>query len=355
MSKLIEMTEKFPQSELWTDSFHVEDHEYGLLQGSKGITTSPTWVSKMMTNEALEGNAEIIRRLHEEDPDLNEIELAWRWTLERGKERSRIMLPLFETGKPKQGRFSIQTSIYEYNSYLKMLQMAREVDACGSNMQVKIPCTEGGIRAIEEATYEGISCMGTQCFSIDQALAAAEAVERAYARRKKEGLSNETINPMIALLPGMQDETLKSHCDRLKLVVHPDALNWGGIAVAKKTINILKERKYRIRPLIAYYRSYLHWSQFIGADCAQTIPVKWQKSIENCDIKIRDYFNDPVEEWKIEELMKLPLFCQVYEEGSLKPEDFVRLEPVVNTFRYFTSEYQKAVNMIRDICLPEFK
>ena len=33
MSKLIEMREKYPQTELWTDSFHTADHAYGLTQG----------------------------------------------------------------------------------------------------------------------------------------------------------------------------------------------------------------------------------------------------------------------------------------------------------------------------------
>ena len=40
-SKLIEMREKYPQTELWTDSFHTADHAYGLTQGITGITTSP--------------------------------------------------------------------------------------------------------------------------------------------------------------------------------------------------------------------------------------------------------------------------------------------------------------------------
>ena len=49
-SKLIEMREKYPQTELWTDSFHTADHAYGLTQGITGITTSPTWVSRMLCN-----------------------------------------------------------------------------------------------------------------------------------------------------------------------------------------------------------------------------------------------------------------------------------------------------------------
>lgn len=351
MSKLIEMSEKFPQSLLWTDSFNVADHEYGLRQGAVGITSSPTWVAKMICNEPLADKIPIIERLHREHPEYDELELTWALTLEMAKVRSKVMLPIWEKGDPYKGRFSVQTSIYEYDDYERMLQMAREVHACGPNMQVKIPCTKGGIRAIEQATYEGISCIGTQCFSLDQALACAQAVERALDRRTAEGLDNALINPMIALLPGMNDETLKGNGERNSIFVHPDALNWGGIAIVKKTMAILAERKYRIRPLIAYYRTYLHWSEFVGGACVQTIPVKWQKRIENCDIEIKDYYSIPVAEWKIEELRKLDLFNDLYDEGRLTVDDFVRLEPVVNTFRYFTGEYQKAVEVIRNICL----
>ncbi len=353
MNKLIEMSEKFPQTVLWTDSFSVEDHRIGLENGMRGVTTSPTWVSKMMCLEPLENHRDLILMLHHEHPEYNEAELTWAWTLQMGRQRSRIMLPLWKKGNPHEGRFSIQTSIYEYNNYDRILQMAREVNACGPNMQVKIPCTENGIKAIEQATYEGISCMGTQCYSVDQALAAAEAVERALNRREKEGLSNDMLNPMIALLPGMQDDAVKANAEKNGLTIHPDALNWAGIAVAKKTMKLLQERNYRIRPLIAYYRSMLHWTQFIGADVALSIPMRWQKRFVCSDAEIRDYYHDEIEPWKIEELKKIPLFVQAYEEGSTIPADFVHLDQVVSTFRYFTTEYQKAVEKVRDICLAD--
>ncbi len=353
MNKLIEMTEKFPMTELWTDSFSVEDHQTGLENGMKGITSSPTWVSKMMCLEPLENHRDIILVLHDEHPEWNEAELTWYWTLEMGRRRRKVMLPLWEEGAPYQGRFSIQTSIYEYNNYERILQMAREVASLGENMQVKIPCTEAGIKAIEQATYEGISCMGTQCFTVDQALAAAEAVERALNRREKEGLSNDMLNPMIALLPGMQDDCVKANAEKNRLTVHPDALNWAGVAIAKKTMRLLEERQYRSRPLIAYYRSMLHWMEFIGADVALSIPVRWQKRFVNADVEIADYYHTDVEDWMIEELNRIPLFRQAYNEGSVEMADFVNLDQVVSTFRYFTGEYQKAVEKVRDICLAD--
>ena len=138
MSKLLEMNAKFPQTELWTDSFHVDHHEYGLTQGITGVTTSPTWVSRMMLNEPVEEHEAVIKMLQKEHPEYNEQEMTWAWTLEMGKRRSKVMLPLWNEGNPKKGRYSIQTSIYDYNNTDKMVKMAEEVHACGPNMQESV-------------------------------------------------------------------------------------------------------------------------------------------------------------------------------------------------------------------------
>ena len=57
-------------------------------------------------------------------------------------------------------------------------------------MQVKIPVTEAGIHAIEEATYHGVSINATVCFTVPQAVAVAEAVERGLNRRAASGKSD---------------------------------------------------------------------------------------------------------------------------------------------------------------------
>ncbi|NBK97121.1 MAG: transaldolase [Erysipelotrichia bacterium] len=352
-SKLIEMNECFPQTELWTDSFHVEHHEYGLTQNITGVTTSPTWVSRMLLNEPAEEHKAVIKALCKQHPDYNEREIAWAWTLTMGKQRSQIMIPLWKEGNVKKGRFSIQTSIYDYNNTERMVKMAQEVDACNENMQVKIPSTKAGIQAMEEATYLGISVMATLCFSVDQAIAVAKAIQRGMDRRSEEGLSNEKLNPVCAVLLGMQDDWLKSYSEANDIVVHPDAFNWGGVAICKKIYHIFKERGYQTRILTAYYRHQLHYSEFIGGDMIMTIPTKWQKRFANCDIEIKDYMSIPVVEDKLKQLNKLKPFVQAYNEGSLTLDDFNTFPPVILTIRYFSEEYDKAVKKIRDYMLEK--
>jgi len=352
-SKLIEMREKFPQTELWTDSFHVEHHEYGLAQGITGITTSPTWVSRMMCDEPVSRHIDVIRQIQCEHPEYTIHETAWAWTLRMGKERSKILLPLWEKGDPKVGRFAIQTSIYDSNNTERMVTMALEVDACGPNMQVKIPSTSGGIRAMEEATYRGISVMATLCFSVDQAIAAAEAIRRGMSRRTSEGLSNENLNPVCAVLLGMQDDWLKNYAEAKNIVLPPDVFHWGGVAICKKIYQIFKERNYETKILVAYYRHQLHWSEFIGGDILMTIPAKWQNRFAECDVEIKDSMSLPVNAETLAYLLRLEPFKQAYTEGSLGLEGFDRFGPVILTIKYFMDEYNKAVVKIRDILLPD--
>lgn len=349
MSKLKEMEQKFPQTELWMDSFHVEHHAYGLSQGITGVTTSPTWVSRMMLNE--EGQEEVIKTIQKSHPEYNEQEMMWAWTLEMGKQRSQIMLPIWEQGDPKKGRFSIQTSIYDYNNKEKMVEMAKQVHACGKNMQVKIPSTPAGIAAMEEATYLGISVMATVCFSVDQAIAVAKALEAGMKRREAEGKDISTLNPVCAVLLGMQDDYCKQYAENHNIVVHPDAYSWPGVAVAKKVYGIYKERGYRTKMLVAYYRHQLHWSQFIGGDVLMTIPYKWQKRFEDCAVEIKDYMSIPVDDFKIKELNKLEPFQKAYTEGSYTVDEFLSIPTVIETIHYFTQEYEKAVHKVRNIML----
>ena len=205
-----------------------------------------------------------------------------------GRQRSRCMLPEWEKGDPRRGRFAIQVSVYDYRSAESMLRMAEEVHALGPNMQAKIPCTAAGIAAMEEATYRGVSVMATLCFSADQALAAAEAMERGLVRREAEGLETRSINPVCAVLLGMQEDWLRRYADAANRVLDPEAFTFAGEAVAKQVYTLYRQRGFRTRMLVAYYRHHRHWSAFMGGDLIMTIPWKWQRRFEACDVPIAD-------------------------------------------------------------------
>lgn len=344
-------SEAFPQTHIWMDSFHVEDHILGLENGCVGITTSPTWVSHMVLEE--ECQLPLMQKLVRENPGKSEQELLWMLTLENAAERSKIMLPLWEKEKPYKGRFAVQVSVYDSFNKEKIVKMAKDVHALGPNMQVKIPSTKAGIEAMEEATYLGITVMATLCFSVDQAVCAAEAIERGLKRREAEGLDNSMIAPVCAVLLGMQEDWLNGYMLNNSLVIDPAAVVHAGVAVTKKVSSIYKERGFKTRVLTAYYRHLLHFREFIGGEIMMTIPARWQKRFAHCEMEIKDYMSEPVKEEYLKALLSLEPFKLSYMEGSLDVEDFDSYAPVVMTLRYFTSSYEKAILKLRDVILPD--
>lgn len=350
-NNLKDISETFTQTHLWVDAFSKADHLEGLANGCVGITTSPTWVSHMVLEEPQQEKK--MQSLLESHPYSSEQELLWMLTLENARERSKVLLDIWEKGKPGQGRFAVQTSIYDYNNKQKMVKMALDVDKLGPNMQVKIPATKEGIAAMEEATYLGVSVMATLCFSVDQAVAAAEAVKRGLNRRAREGKENSSIAPVCAVLLGMQEDWLHGYMEKEQLAIDPCALCYAGVAITKKIHALFAQRHYPMRVLTAYYRHLLHFREFIGGDLIMTIPIRWQRRFVSCALELRDFMHDPVAPQYLDALCSLAPFAAAYTQGSLADTDFDTFGPVVMTLRYFTESYEKAILKIRQMRLRD--
>ena len=90
-----------------------------------------------------------------------------------------VLEPVFVREGGRKGRLSLQTNPANYREH----RADARAGAAGSptlapNMQVKFPATRAGIAAIERATAAGVSINATVCFTVPQAMAVAEAVER---------------------------------------------------------------------------------------------------------------------------------------------------------------------------------
>src|SRR6202040_4291796 len=115
------------------------------------------------------------------------------------------------------------------------------------NMIVKIPVTQAGIPAIEEATYRGFSINATVCFTLPQCIAVAEAVERGLKRREREGKETANMGPVCTIMVGRLDDWLKVLVEKDNVAIDPGYLEWAGVAVVKKAYKIFRPRGYRIR------------------------------------------------------------------------------------------------------------
>jgi transaldolase len=235
-----------------------------------------------------------------------------------------------------------------------ILGQAVEFSKLAPNMIVKIPATSAGIPAIEEATYRGVSVNATVSFTLPQAIAVAEAVERGLQRRETEGQEIATMGPVCTIMVGRLDDWLKVLLEKNNIAIDPGYLEWAGVAVLKKAYRIYRERGYRTRLLSAAFRNHMHWSEFIGGDLVISPPYSWQLRFNGSDVEVRSRINEPVrEEIESELSKKFADFRRASSEQGLSVEEFDSFGPTRRTLRQFISAVHDLDGVVRDILIPD--
>ena len=350
-SPLHQMTETTPTC-LWNDSASVQELTYSIEHGAVGATCNPVIVLNILDKE-MNLWKDRIYQLLEEMPQSTEDEIGWCLVEEISIKGAELLKPIFDNKKGKNGRLSIQTDPRFYRNVGAIVEQAIYFSNLAPNMIVKIPVTEAGVAAIEEATYRGVSINATVCYTTANCLAVAEAVERGLQRREKEGRDIASMGPVCTIMVGRVDDWLKVVMNKENIITDPGYLEWAGVAVFKKTYRIFKERGYRIRLLSAAFRNHMLWSEFIGGDVIISPPYKWQLRYNASDIEIKNRIDDPVDPKIVEELSKkFKDFRRAYDEDGMKPEEFDTFGPTVRTLRQFISSCNQLSALIRDFMLP---
>jgi transaldolase len=206
---------------------------------------------------------------------------------------------------------------------------------------------------MEEASYRGVSVNTTVCFSVAQALAAGEAIEKGLKRREAEGLDIESMGPVVTVMMGRVEDWLRVQTERDGIVADPAALPWSGVAVFKRAYGIFRERSYRARLLGAAIRHHLHWSELIGGDVVITMPSNWQKRFNASDIEVRPRMDDPVEPAIVAELSAhFPDFVRAFEPDGLTRAEFDTFPPTTRTIRAFIASYHELLHAVTDAMIP---
>lgn len=351
-SPLQRMVSDYP-TDYWNDSCAVEELRYAIANGATGATSNPTIAGEVLRKEWAFWHPRVLA-IRAEQPTWTEFQIAWRLYEEMAARGATELYPVFVREGGRKGRLSIQTDPTLHRDTARMVEQGLRFHALGPNMQVKFGATRAGIAAIEEATYRGLSINATVCFSLPQAIAAAEAVDRALARREREGLDTASMSPVVTIMMGRLEDWLKVRADRDGIVVDPAAVHWAGVAVVKKAHSIFRARGYRARLLAAAYRHQLHWSELIGGDLILTMPAAWQKRFNASAVEVRSRIDEPVDPAIIAELAAhFPDFTLAYEEHGMTAAQFDTFAPTVRTLRQFTSSYLELVRTVHDIVLPD--
>ena len=336
-------------TDIWNDSCNVDELAYAVAFGAVGATANPTIVVDNWKKDPAHW-ATRVRELATLSGTASERDLAWMVVEEMSVRAAPLLIPAFEASNGHAGRLSVQTDPTLHRDPTAMVEQAAGFDRLAPNIVVKFPATSAGIAAMEEASFRGISVNATVSFSVSQAVAAAEAVQRGLERRATEGMPTDRMGPVITIMMGRIEDWLRVYIEREGLILDPAALAWSGVAVFKRAYAEWQARGFRARLLGAAIRSHLHWSELIGGDVIITLPPAWQRRFNASSVEVRPRMDDPVP--FTDELSELSDFVRAHEPGALTVDEFDTWPPTVRTLRAFTASYHDLLHLVSDALLP---
>ncbi|MGA2146243.1 MAG: transaldolase family protein [Bryobacteraceae bacterium] len=350
-SHLFQMTQTTPTC-LWNDSAALDELAYSIEHGAVGATCNPV-IAVSILKKQMPLWRDRIETLIREMSTATEDQIGWKVVEEMSIKGAALLKPIFDAQGGRNGRLSIQTDPRLYRNTREIVDQALRFSQLAPNMIVKIPATRAGIPAMEEATYRGVSINATVSFSLPQAIAVAEAVERGLARREKEGLDIRSMGPVSTIMVGRLDDWLKVLLDKENLCIDPGYLEWAGVAVFKKAYRIYRERGYRLRLLSAAFRNHMHWSEFIGGGVVISPPYAWQVRYNASDVEAVPRMDNPVDPEIVRQLTaKFPDFARANSEVGISIDDFDSFGPTRRTLRQFIAAGAELNALIRDIMIP---
>jgi len=222
---------------LWLDNITRDLLTSGTLKryidelSVSGLTSNPT-----IFDHAIRNTNFYDRAIREKvDAGKHGEELFFALALEDLRQAADLFRPFFERTNHMDGWVSLEVSPHLAYNAASTLAEARKLHAQANrpNVLIKIPGTDAGLLAIEEAIFEGVPVNVTLLFSREQYLAAAGAYLRGINRRIAAGLNPDV--PSVASL-------FISRWDKATMGKAPRWLqNRLGIAVAQRTYQAYRE------------------------------------------------------------------------------------------------------------------
>jgi transaldolase len=351
-SPLLTMTKNTP-TVLWNDSADPSELSQSLDWGCVGATCNP-----VIAYTTIKKHPDVwvprIREIAECMPTAGEAEIGWQAVKDMTVEAAKLLEPAFEKYQGLNGRISVQTDPRLHRDKDAIVAQAVEFDTLAKNIIVKIPAKKTGIEAMEEATYRGVSVNATVSFTVPQAVAVGEAIERGLRRREAEGMDISTMGPVVTIMGGRLDDWLKNVVARNGITIDPGYLEWAGVAALKRAYHVFQERGFRSRVLSAAFRNHMQWSELVGGDLVVSPPFAWQQKFNASGIDPISRIEEPVDPRIIETLSaKIPDFNRAYEIDGMAVEEFEDFGSYRTTLRQFLAADADLDALVRDIIVPD--
>lgn len=332
--------------EFWNDSCDLEHLAEAVNFGAVGATSNPVIVFQAFARQK-EFYLPVLKEILLQNRSATEDEITWALIKDLGLKASQILLPCFEKTNAKQGKLSLQVDPRFYTSATKMIKHAKELADLAPNIVIKVPATAPGIEAIEELTACGISTNATVSFSIAQAIACAEAVERGLEQLRIKGLSSEALTPYITIMIGRVEDYIRRSAEQEGILISPGALAWSGPAVFKDAYKLFKTRAYKAKLLAAAYRHQIHWTSLIGDGLVQSIPYSWWKLFANSTLSLSHSIDLAIPNECRHELETSPEFQKLIKPDGIKPDDFIKLGASQHTLNQFLQGLDSLMQWVR--------
>lgn len=330
--------------DLWNDSCDLDELSEAVERGAVGATSNPVIVSTVVKADPGTWNPRL-QRLDRDHPGLSDEALAWKWVEAIAVMASRLLLPVFEHTQGAKGSLSVQVDPERARDPGKMIEQGRHLASLAPNLAVKIPLTRAGLIAIEELSAEGIRTNATVSFSVSQAIAAAEAMERGMQR-----CSGPAVTPYVTIMVGRVADHLKRLQDAEMILADPGVADWAGVAIFKEAHRLFHARGLRPTLLAAAYRHRRQWSELIGEGVIQSMPYKWWRAFDASDLPVGRTLEEPVPAPILEQLVRyFPDFVRAYDERGMQPEEFEHYGASVATLRQFQAGYRELVAHVANL------
>ena len=349
-SPLLTMTQTTPTA-LWNDSADPVELQTAIAWGAVGATCNPVIALAAIRADQPRWEGRIAE-LAGQMPTATESEIGWKVVEEVSLQAARLLEPAFAEHAGRNGRLSMQTDPRLRRSVTALADQAEHFASLAPNIIVKVPATEVGVEAIEEATYRGVNINVTVSFTVPQALATGEAIERGLKRREAEGKDVSSIGPVVTIMVGRLDDWLKEVVARDGIEIDPEHLEWAGVAAVKRAYTLFQERGLRARVLAAAYRNQLQWTELVGGDLVLSPPFGWGQKFDASGIEPTPRIDVPVDPEIIASLERIEDFRRAYEPDGMTPAEFDDFGATRKTLRQFLTADEELDQLVRDVITP---
>jgi len=339
-------------TKLWNDSADPTELSASIRWGAVGATANPVIALAALRADAPHWRSRLTQ-LAADHPAATESEIGWLAVEELSVVAAALLEPAFRASGGRDGRLSIQTDPRLWRDPDRLVEQAVHFDGLAPNVVVKIPATSAGIAAIEEVTARGISINATVSFTVPQALAVGEAVERGLRRREASGHDVSGMGPVCTIMVGRLDDWMKVSAEKAGVTLDPGYFEWAGVAAFKRAYQLYTDRGYRARLLSAAFRNHMHWSQLVGGDVVISPPFGWQQRLNRSGIDPVPRIDEPVAPDVIDALYRhVTEFRRAYEPDGLTIHDFDAFGATRRTLRQFLGATAELESVVRDVLLP---